>query len=69
VSKTTGGFMLHAFGVPFKSHTVQAVTSLTQPFTAQTVIGNPTAGGDGGLSFNDSNAGNFTARFYRVTYP
>jgi hypothetical protein len=62
-------FVLHGFGVPFKAHTVQAVASMTRPFTAQTTIGTPTAAGDGSFHLVDSNAHNFAARFYRVTYP
>src|SRR5207253_2313748 len=69
ISKTVGGFMLHGFGVPFKVHTIQAVNSITDPFTAQTNIGTATAGGDGAFSFTDSTSSNSTARFYRVTYP
>jgi glucose/arabinose dehydrogenase len=69
VMKTNGGFTLHGFGVPFKVHTVQAVNSMTDAFTAQTNIGTATAGGDGAISFTDSAASNSSARFYRVTYP
>ena len=67
VSKNGNGFVLHGFGVPFKSHTVQAVSSLTQPFTVQTVIGTATAAGDGAFQFPEATAA--TTRFYRVTYP
>ncbi|HEY4284328.1 MAG TPA: PQQ-dependent sugar dehydrogenase [Chthoniobacterales bacterium] len=64
----TNGFMLHGFGVPFKDHTVQMVTSITQPFTAQTTIGTVKAGGDGSIQFTDPNPPGPTG-FYRVTYP
>jgi len=69
VSKTNQGFTLHGFGVPFKSHTVQAVSSLTQPFSSQTNVGTATAGGDGAFGLIDAGASNVTTRFYRVTYP
>jgi hypothetical protein len=69
VTKPANHFVLHGFGVPFKAHTVQAVASLTQPFNIQSNIGTATAGGDGAFQFDDSNALNFTARFYRITYP
>jgi hypothetical protein len=68
VSKAATTFMLHGFGVPFKAHTVQAVNSITQAFTAQTMIGTASAGGTGAFQFSDSNASGPT-RFYRVTYP
>jgi Glucose / Sorbosone dehydrogenase len=69
VTKPTNDFVLHGFGVPFQMHTVQAVVSMTQPFNAQTNIGTAAAGGDGAFPFTDSDAHNFTTRFYRVTYP
>ena len=68
VSKDANSFTLHGFGLPFKAHTVQAVDSITQPFTAPTTIGTATAGGDGGFEFSESNVTGNT-RFYRVTYP
>lgn len=68
VDKTGNSFVLHGFGVPFKGHTVQAVDSITQPFTNQTTIGSATTGGDGGFQFSESNV-TVTTRFYRVTYP
>ena len=69
VTRMPGGFLVHGFGVPFKTHTVQAVTDMTQPFTASTIIGTTDAAGDGSFQFLDSSAANVSARFYRVTYP
>src|SRR5205085_3984843 len=69
VTGTINSFTLHGFGVPFKTHTVQAISSMTQQFNAQSVVGTPTAGADGSLTFTDSTIGNSTARFYRVTLP
>ena len=68
VNKAGNNVTLHGFGVPFKSHTVQAVDSMTQQFTAQTVIGTPGAAADGGFQFTESNVTG-SSRFYRVTYP
>ena len=69
VTKMPGGFLLHGFGVPFQTHTIQAVEDITQPFTPSTTIGTTDAAGDGSFQFSDSGASNFTTRFYRVTYP
>jgi glucose/arabinose dehydrogenase len=69
VMKMPDGFLLHGFGVPFKTHTIQAVDDITQPFTAATVIGTAVAAGDGSFQFLDSSVSNVGTRFYRVTYP
>jgi glucose/arabinose dehydrogenase len=61
-----GHALLQASGVPFKSHTIKATIDLTQQFAT---IGTATAGGDGSLQFEDTNAGSFATRFYQVTYP
>ena len=63
------GFVLHGYGVPFKPHTVRAVTDITQPFDASKNIETVTAAGDGSFQFTDSTASTFTTRFYRVVYP
>ena len=68
VTRPTNSFTLHGLGVPFKAHTIQAVDSMTQSFTAQSNVGTATAGGDGVFEFTESNVTG-SARFYRVTYP
>jgi glucose/arabinose dehydrogenase len=60
----TGHTVLNGGGVPFKMHTVQATSDLTQPFVT---IGTATAAGDGTFQFDD--ATNLSARFYQVVYP
>ena len=62
-------FVLHGYGVPFKTHTVRAVTDLTQAFDASKNIGTVTAAGDGSFQFTDTAASTFERRFYRVVYP
>src|SRR5262249_22614734 len=49
VATMGNGFVLQGNGLPFKSHTVQAVASMTQPFNSQANIGTASAGGDGGF--------------------
>jgi hypothetical protein len=68
VDKNGNGFVLHGFGVPFQNHTIQAVSSLAQPFDDQTVIGNATAAADGSFQFTDGTSG-LTTRFHRVRFP
>ncbi|HJT82080.1 MAG TPA: PQQ-dependent sugar dehydrogenase [Chthoniobacterales bacterium] len=62
-------FILHGYGVPFQTHTVRAVTDMTQPFDASKNIGTVTAGADGSFQFTDASASSFGRRFYRVMYP
>ena len=69
VMRVGNGFMLHGYGVPFKTHRVRAVTDITQPFDPPTDIGPAVAGGDGSFTFTDPNPSDFATRFYRVVYP
>ena len=62
-------FVLHGYGVPFKTHTVRAVSDITQPFDASKNIGTVTAAADGSFQFTDLSASGFGTRFYRVVYP
>jgi glucose/arabinose dehydrogenase len=67
---SNGHALLQCSGVPFKTHTIQAVADLTQPFTSPgSNIGTAIAGGDGTFQFEDASAGSLSARFYRITYP
>jgi hypothetical protein len=60
------GAVVSGIGVPFKVHTIQATSDLTQQFLN---TGLATARGDGTFDFVDPNGGNVATRFYRATYP
>lgn len=62
----SGHVLVHGFGLPFKIHTVQATTDLTQQFEK---IGTVTASGDGSFQYDEVVPSNVPARFYRVVYP
>ena len=66
INVTAGGqATMHFSGVPNRTYTIQASGDL-QNWSA---IGSITAGADGQFDFADANAGNFTQRFYRTSYP
>jgi glucose/arabinose dehydrogenase len=60
----TGHILVHGFGVPFKTHSVQTTADLTQSFTT---VGTVLAAGDGSLQYDDGTPG--TKKFYRFTFP
>jgi len=60
-SAIPGQFSLTVSGVIGHTYQIQA----TQDFTTWTVIGTVTLGADGSLNFTDTNAANFSNRFYR----
>ena len=67
VTKAPGQpFVLSGYGVPFKTHRIEAANSLAEQFVE---IGTVVAGGDGALQFEDTAAQERERRFYRVTYP
>ncbi len=57
---------LTCLGVPNRVNTIQASPDLIQPFVA---IGAVLADASGNFTFDDPNAGSFTQRFYRVSFP
>ncbi len=57
---------LTCLGVPNRVNTIQASPDLIQPFVA---IGAALADASGNFTFDDPNAGSFTQRFYRVSFP
>jgi hypothetical protein len=57
---------LTCLGVPNRVNTIQASPDLIQPFVA---IGTALADASGNFTFDDPNAGSFTQRFYRVSFP
>jgi hypothetical protein len=57
-----GQFSLTVAGVTGHTYQIQA----TQDFTTWTVIGSVTLGAGGSLNFTDTNAANFSRRFYRT---
>ena len=61
-----GTLLLRGFGVPFKTHRIQAVGKLVEQFGD---IGSDVAAGDGAIEFEDAAAQNLEHRFYRVIYP
>ena len=64
--QANGSFVLRGFGLPFKTHRIQAVGKLVEQFTD---IGTATADGAGALVFEDTSAQNLEQRFYRIVYP
>ena len=64
--QTNKHVILHCVGVPSQSHTVQSTTDLNQAFTP---ISTAIAGSDGTFQYEDSVAGSFPQRFYRISYP
>lgn len=63
---SNGHFVIQAFAAPNSTNTVKATTNLQ---TAFTTIGTATADANGFLQFEDTNAGNATAKFYELTSP
>jgi hypothetical protein len=61
-----GSILLHGVSVPLATVTVEATTTLTQPFTFLATV---SVAGDGTFQFEDLFASLYTSRFYRVTYP
>ena len=61
-----GPVVVQGVGAPSITYSLKATSDLTQPFT---FITSATADGAGNLSFTDSNAGSFTQRFYRISFP
>ena len=61
-SAAAGQFILTLSGPTGQTYDVQA----TQDLKTWTVIGTVTVGADGSLAFTDTNASNFTQRFYRT---
>jgi glucose/arabinose dehydrogenase len=60
----TGHIFVHGYGVPFKTHKVNATSDLSQQFgQINTVI----AAGDGSFQYEDSSPG--IVRFYQIAYP
>ena len=66
ISRTGGTVIVVGTGAPSIAYSLKATSDLTQPFT---FITSATADNGGNLSFTDANAGNFTQRFYRISYP
>jgi hypothetical protein len=62
VVTTSKQFVLTVTGAAGQSYDIQA----TQDFMAWTVIGTVTVGANGSFAFTDTNAANFTSRFYRT---
>jgi hypothetical protein len=64
---TNNHFVLQALALPNSSNTLKATTNLQTGFTAPgtTVTADP----NGFIQFEDTNAGNATAKFYRITSP
>jgi hypothetical protein len=58
--------MITGLGVPNRLNTIQASPDLIQPFVA---IGTALADAAGNFTFDDANAGSFTERFYRASFP
>jgi hypothetical protein len=61
-SAPAGQFILTVSGPPGKTYNIQA----TQDLMTWTVIGTATMGASGSLDFTDTNAANFSKRFYRT---
>ena len=58
--------VITGLGVPNRLNTIQATPDLIQPFAA---IGSALADVNGNFNFEDPNAGSFTQRFYRASFP
>jgi hypothetical protein len=61
-----GPVVVQGLGAPSITYSLNATSDLTQPFT---FISSATADSAGHLSFSDANAGSFTQRFYRISFP
>ena len=61
-----GPVVVEGTGAPSVTYSLKATSDLTQPFT---FITSATVDNAGNLSFSDVNAGNFTQRFYRISFP
>jgi len=61
-----GHILLQCLGIPDQLNTIQASPDLITPFTNLTSV---LADVTGAFQFEDSDAGSFTKRFYRLAYP
>jgi glucose/arabinose dehydrogenase len=66
ITRGMANAVVSGIGVPFKVHTIEATSDLTQQFQ---FLGTTTARGDGTFDFVDPNGGSVSTRFYRATYP
>lgn len=66
VKMINGNTLLRGVSVPLATVTVEATSSLTQPFTFLATV---SVAGDGTFQFEDVDALLYSSRFYRVIYP
>ena len=63
---SNGHFIVQGFGAPNSTNTVKATTDLRNAFTTLSSV---MADANGSIQFEDTNAGGFTSRFYKITSP
>jgi PQQ-like domain len=63
---SSGHFIIQAFGAPNSTNSVKATTNLQTTFMT---IGSVMADANGFIQFEDTNVGNTTSKFYKITSP